>query len=174
MKAQLYSAPVAAIGGLAFLVACNANEPVDRTEPTGQTSEALVTISGTNTQDLRSVLLTISELTVVADGRAVPVRIDTAKLDFAQPDEGIDADFQVPVIATTIGVTARFDDYGGYEVRNGEAGVVDARGTSLSFDLPVKSLLTTGKAQLSLDVTRSLIRQRPEQWALAPHFELSY
>jgi hypothetical protein len=175
MKARLYAAQAAKIGILALLSACGVGDQADTsTEPTSHSSQALLTVRGTNTDALHSALVTISELSVIADGRSVPVGIDTARLDLAQTDERIAARFHVPTGAKTIRVMIRFDDYGGYEARNGESGVLDARGTRLSFELPAAALASEGKAQLSLDLARSLIQQRAELQTFTPHFVLSY
>lgn len=174
MKSISFAAKAAAMGALVVAAACGTSEGDKTAERTGEQREALVTMRGVNIQDVRSALLTLSSVSVTADGRDLPTRIDGRTVDFAAEGELVAARFMVPADAQSVQVTLSFDDYGGYELDQGQAGELDARGTRVQLNLPARDLAASGKAQVSLDVSRSLIDSGQEQRLLAPHFELAY
>lgn len=174
MKARLHAARAAAIGTLALLAACSGSSDTTTTTPeTAETREALVTMRGVNAHALRSAMLTLSDVSVTADGKAVPVQIEAPTLDLAKGDERVAARFQVPSGAENVDVTFDFDDYGGFEGKK-QAGVIDARGTRVKLTLPAREIAESGKAQLSVDVDRSLRVGDAERRVFTPHFQLAY
>jgi hypothetical protein len=175
MKARLHAARAAAIGTLALLAACSGSSDTTTTtsSETAEARAALVTMRGVNAHALRSAMLTLSDVSVTADGNAVPVRIETPTLDLAEGDERVAARFQVPPGAENVDVTFNFDDYGGFEGKK-QAGVIDARGTRVKLTLPARAIAESGKAQLSLDVDRSLHVGDAERRVFTPHFQLTY
>jgi hypothetical protein len=171
MKTKPWTASAVTIGALFLLAGCGT---ATGEASSGPTQESEVTLRGTNSEDMRSTLLTLSDVEVTADGQPVPARLSAATVDLAQPDERVAARFIVPAGAQRIRVMLRFDDYGGYEMTNGEAGMLDARGTRLNFEVPARDLVTSGKVQLSLDLAHSLVASAPERRVLAPNMQISY
>jgi len=173
MKTKSFAAKAAAISAVAVLAACGTNERETSVGSTDTAREAVVTLRGVNAEGVRSALLTLSNVEVSADGRALPTRVDGRTVDLAE-GEMVAARFAVPSGAQTVHVALSFDDYGGYELKNGNAGELDARGTRVLLDLPAETIASSGKAQVSLDLSRSMIERGGAQQLLAPHFELSY
>jgi hypothetical protein len=176
MKTKSLAAKAAAISTFALLAACGTGQgdtSVGTTGSTGTAREAMVTLRGVNGQDVRSALLTLSNVEVSADGQAVDARVDGRTIDLAD-GEMVATRFAVPQGVATVHVVLTFDDFGGYELNNGTAGEVDARGTRVLIDLPAETLASSGKAQVALDLSRSLIEGGRARQMLAPHFELSY
>jgi len=173
MKTKSLAAKAAAISAVAVLAACGTSEGDKNVGSTGTSREAMVTLRGVNAQDVRSALLTLSNVEVSADGRALDTRVDGRTVDLAE-GEMVATRFAVPQGAATVHVVLTFDDYGGYELTNGTAGEVDARGTRVLLDLPAETLASSGKAQVSLDLSRSLLESGQARQMLAPHFGLAY
>jgi hypothetical protein len=178
MKTKSLAAKAAAISAFALLAACGTGQGDTSVGTTGSTGtgtarEAMVTLRGVNGEDVRSALLTLSNVQVSADGQAVDARVDGRTIDLAD-GEMVATRFAVPQGVATVHVVLTFDDFGGYELKNGTAGEVDARGTRVLIDLPAETLASSGKAQVALDLSRSLIEGGRARQMLAPHFELTY
>jgi hypothetical protein len=93
MKSISFAAKAAATGALVVLAACGTSESDKSAGRTDQAREALVTMRGVNVQDVRSALLTLSSVSVTADGREVPTRVDGRTIDFAEDGELVAARF---------------------------------------------------------------------------------
>ena len=174
MKTKPWTASAVTIGALFLLAACGTATGEASSGPPQESQESEVTLRGTNSEDVRSALLTMSDVEVTADGQPVPARLSAATVDLAQPEERVAVRFTVPAGAEKVRVILRFDDYGGYETASGEAGMLDARGTRLNFEVPARDLATSGKVQLSLDLAHSLVASEPERRVLAPNMQISY
>jgi hypothetical protein len=170
MKTSLYIAQAAAIGSLSLLMSCGVADRVDTTQ---KSSEALVTVRGTNAEQFRAALFTLNNFEVTADGQPLAARVESTKLDLAQGQEQVVGRVDVPAQAQKLQIMLGFDDYGGFEAKSGESGALDARGAAFNFEVPAAAV-AGGKATLSFDVGRSLIERMPSERALVPHFVLSY
>jgi hypothetical protein len=143
-----------AIGALALLAGCSKTPGEQTTEP-GR--DVAVTIRGANGESVRSLPLTLGDVNVTVDGRNVePSTVEHAAIDLASREDRVAARFAVPSGARNVLVEIRFDDYGGFETTNGQAGVLIARGTSVKLDMPARAILESGRAEVLLDLAQSL------------------
>jgi hypothetical protein len=166
MKTKYFSV----LGALVLVGACNQGTG----SSPGTASQAVVTIEGTNPAELRSALLALSEVTIFADGRELSSSIERASADLARQGDKLTVRFAIPAEARQIDVRLDLDDFGGYDANGGEAGEIDARGTRIRFEVPASELVASGRAQVQLDLGRSLVQNQPERRLLLPHFALRY
>jgi hypothetical protein len=172
----LNPAIIAVLGSALLGTACGSAGQVD-TGSVGTTHSA-VTIQGQNAAQFNSALLTIGNVSVLADGRSLPVTIVQGRADLVQ-NQGLALGFDVPNDARTVRIDVGFDAYGGFEAATeqeqaGRAGEIDARSGHLTFELPAAALLQSGNATVGLDLARSLVAARADRILLVPQFGVSY
>jgi hypothetical protein len=158
----------------ALLLAAACNQTATTESPSPGTSQALVTIEGANPAKLSAALLALSEVEILADGKPVAASIERANADLAKAGEKLSLRFAVPALASRIEVRVGFDEFGGYDSRNGHSGEIDARGTGIRFDADADELARSGQAVIRLDLERSIVETRAEHALLLPHYELQY
>jgi hypothetical protein len=162
------------LGFTAALFAGACEQAADQKTEPRSSSEAMVVIEGVNAAALKSALFSMGDLQILADGRALPVSIDSASADLARSGEQLSLRFSVPGDARQLDVRIGFDDFGGYDAKGGRAGEIDARGKQIRFELPAHALAQSRQAVVRLDLDRSLFEARPDRLVLLPNFELRY
>jgi hypothetical protein len=153
MNMHLWMARASAIGALAMLAGCS-NTGEQTTSSNGR--DVTVTIRGTNAEGVRSLPLALSDVNITIDGKAVSATSEPAAIDLASGEERVAARFTMTGGTEQVLVELKFDDYGGYESSRGQAGILVARGSSVVLTLPAAVVAEQGKAELTLDLARSL------------------
>jgi hypothetical protein len=145
-----------ALGALA-LQACSTASTETSSPSVGEHQESVITVRGTNTEGVQAAPIAIGSVEVTVDGRSVLVMAEPSVVDLADEQGRVAARFSVPAGAEQVVVRISLDDFGGYEKANGEAGVLDARGTNLTFEIPAHELAENGRAEIAFDLAKSLV-----------------
>jgi hypothetical protein len=173
MTIRRFMTTATTLTALATLGACGSTG--ETTSPsTDQTREATLMLRGVNAEDVRSAPVTIGDVTVTVDGAAVAATAAPSAIDLALGEERMAARFHIPPGADRVHVDLRFDDYGGYEMRGGRAGVLDARGTRVTLELPAAALAANGRAEIAIDLARSIVAENANGVVFAPHATTSF
>lgn len=158
---------LAALSAVALAAACSTDD--SRPGPV-QEQEVTLAIQGVNAGDYSSALMVMSDAYAMADGVKVPVQIDRARADLADPNDGLRVRLTLPASAESVQVRVELDDFGAY-VAGSRAGQVDTRGTPLRFTMPAAGL--RNGALLRLDLGRSIVPPNADKRFLLPHFDLT-
>ena len=159
----------ALFGALCLQAGCSENA---QTESTAFDRTPLsVRIDGANAGELTSALVVISNVDVLVDGTSVPVSIDRARADLAQPDQNLAFRFDASRRASNVEVRVAFDDFGGY-ASSASGGELDSRGAVVRFYSRIEDLALHGGAAVHLDLSRSLVATPSARRVLVPQFDI--
>jgi hypothetical protein len=131
-------------------------------------------LRGVDAAGYRAVLLDIKDLRVVADGRTLEVMPAEVRLDLGDENRSlVIGTVDVPRGAQRVQVSVTLDDAGAFE-RKDEAGDIDIRGVPLEFTTTAAQLAQHARADMELDLGRSLHDRGPERRLLVPDLSVHY
>jgi hypothetical protein len=138
-------------------------------------NEADVKIRGDNIADLTGFFVVMGDVRVFADGVELDVYAPTRSiLDLTRTDHAYRLGrFVIPEGAQLFTFVVEIDDFGGYE-SDASAGYVDARGSVITFEVPVTALQLHNHAVLHLDLARSLQEVRAGEQFLLPRLTVRH
>jgi hypothetical protein len=173
MKSHFRMIRAAALGALALQTACASTGETSSPPPSVQ-EDAVIAVRGTNTDGVSSAPIVVGGVDVTADGQAVAAAVEPAALDLADSEGRVAARFSFPANAESVTVRLHLDDFGGYETASGQAGALDTRGTALTFEVPARDLAESGRIELAVDLSESLVATGSDQMRLVPHLSVTY
>jgi hypothetical protein len=174
MKSHFWMVQAAALGALALQTACAATGETSSPPVAQEPQDTVITVRGTNTDGVTSAPVVVGGVEVTADGRSVEAVAESAAIDLADTEGRVAARFSVPAGAEQVTVHLALDDYGGYETATGQAGALDTRGTSLTFEVPARDLAENGRVEIAVDLSESLVSTGSETMRLVPHLSITY